>query len=141
MAESSMGSQFTPTPLANMRTIAQTRDELNARLAAIHNDLQITQTIGLLFVKREEDLNNAIEGLKTLDGQEDHSVSTDDADLPEAFREQLVALERDFQEGENGVVGLKRLIDAQMVNIPQIMLVFSSATQKEQGDNQGKGKK
>ncbi|KAI1320124.1 hypothetical protein EDD11_002096 [Mortierella claussenii] len=121
----------TPHSLTNVQTIAQARAELETRLANIHNDLQLTQTIGLLFVKRQEDLKNCFEQLQQLDEQEKSNdeanrdqdqVEDDDGNeskgvaqpLPESLREQLVALEKDFQEGENGIVGLKRLIDAQL---------------------------
>ncbi|KAF8932819.1 hypothetical protein BGZ47_011177 [Haplosporangium gracile] len=120
--------------LTNIQTIAQARAELEGRLTNIHNDLQLTQTIGLLFVKRQEDLKNCFEQLQLLDDQEKQadadqgegldaagSERGDDAataaaskPLPESFREQLVALDRDFQEGQDGIVGLKCLIDAQL---------------------------
>ena len=146
MAESPVESQpipqqSPPQPLrsstlssfANLQTVAQAKAELETRLAGIHNDLQLTQTIGLLFVRREEDLKNAFEQLRQLDKQEEllqgepndtesgaavqtlpesgAAVQT----LPESFREQLSALDKGFQEGENGIAGLKRLIDAQLV--------------------------
>jgi hypothetical protein len=93
----------------------------------------LTQTIGLLFVKRQEDLKNCFEQLQLLDDQEKQATTDqgegldaaaseggDDAaaskPLPESFREQLVALDRDFQEGQDGIVGLKSLIDAQLVS-------------------------
>ncbi|KAF9106855.1 hypothetical protein BGX29_008272 [Mortierella sp. GBA35] len=116
--------------LANLQTIAQARAELNGRLTTIHNDLQLTQTIGLLFVKRQEDLKNCFEQLQLLDDQERQAAADqgeaidaaseggDDAagskPLPETFREQLAALDREFQEGQDGIVGLKGLIDAQL---------------------------
>ncbi|OAQ31652.1 hypothetical protein K457DRAFT_347947 [Linnemannia elongata AG-77] len=122
----------TSSSLGNLQTIAQARAELEGRLTNIHNDLQLTQTIGLLFVKRQEDLKNCFEQLQLLDDQEkqataDQGESLDAAasergdtaaaaskPLPESFREQLVALDRDFQEGQDGIVGLKGLIDAQL---------------------------
>ncbi|KAF9136852.1 hypothetical protein BGX30_010812 [Mortierella sp. GBA39] len=123
----------TSSSLANVQTIAQARAELEGRLTNIHSDLQLTQTIGLLFVKRQEDLKNCFEQLQLLDDQEKQTTADqgegldaaasergDDAaaaaskPLPESFREQLVALDRDFQEGQDGIVGLKSLIDAQL---------------------------
>ncbi|KAG9068331.1 hypothetical protein KI688_010597 [Linnemannia hyalina] len=124
----------TSSSLANVQTIAQARAELEGRLTNIHSDLQLTQTIGLLFVKRQEDLKNCFEQLQLLDDQEKQATADqgegldaaasergDDAaaaaaskPLPESFREQLVALDRDFQEGQDGIVGLKSLIDAQL---------------------------
>lgn len=124
----------TSSSLGNLQTIAQARAELEGRLTNIHNDLQLTQTIGLLFVKRQEDLKNCFEQLQLLDDQEKQATADqgesldaaasergDDAaaaskPLPESFREQLVALDRDFQEGQDGIVGLKSLIDAQLVS-------------------------
>ncbi|KAG0293761.1 hypothetical protein BGZ96_002344 [Linnemannia gamsii] len=117
--------------LANLQTIAQARAELEGRLTNIHNDLQLTQTIGLLFVKRQEDLKNCFEHLQLLDDQEKQATvdqgegldaaaseggndSAASKPLPESFREQLVALDRDFQEGQDGIVDLKSLIDAQL---------------------------
>ncbi|KAF9145460.1 hypothetical protein BG015_011894, partial [Linnemannia schmuckeri] len=148
MAESVAAPQLSPrrspgqplrnsasSSLANIQTIAQARAELEGRLTNIHNDLQLTQTIGLLFVKRQEDLKNCFEQLQLLDDQEKQATADqgegldaaasergDDVaaaaaaskPLPESFREQLVALDRDFQEGQDGIVGLKSLIDAQL---------------------------
>lgn len=146
MAESVAPSQLSPrrspgqtlksstsSSLGNLQTIAQARAELEGRLTNIHNDLQLTQTIGLLFVKRQEDLKNCFEQLQLLDEQEKQTTADqgegidaaleggdDDAagskPLPESFREQLVALDREFQEGHDGIVGLKGLIDAQLVS-------------------------
>lgn len=147
MAEPVAASQISPrrspgqplrnlasSSLANLQTIAQARAELEGRLANIHNDLQLTQTIGLLFVKRQEDLKNCFEQLQLLDDQEKQATADqgegldaatsergDEAvavskPLPESFREQLVALDRDFQEGQDGIVGLKSLIDSQLVS-------------------------
>ncbi|KAG0019406.1 hypothetical protein BGZ80_005862, partial [Entomortierella chlamydospora] len=96
------------------QTIAQARTELEARLAGIHNDLQLTQTIGLLFVKREEDLKKCFEQLEQEGVNQDTDEEAEGQPLPESLREQLTALEKEFQEGENGIVGLKRLIDAQL---------------------------
>ncbi|KAG9323826.1 hypothetical protein KVV02_007836 [Mortierella alpina] len=144
MAESPAETQLSPqqTPqspqnsastasLANLQTVAQARAELEARLAGIHNDLQLTQTIGLLFVKRQEDLKACFDQLQLLDGQEKQQGSQDDKvntgtdggplrvvaaqPLPESFREQLAALDKEFQEGQSGIAGLKDLIDAQLV--------------------------
>ncbi|CAO3572349.1 unnamed protein product [Mortierella alpina] len=142
MADSSAETQLSPqrTPqlpqnsastasLANLQTVAQARAELEARLAGIHNDLQLTQTIGLLFVKRQEDLKTCFDQLQLLDEQEKQEVSQDDKEskdadgrpsgaavqpLPEAFREQLAALDKEFQESQSGIAGLKDLIDAQL---------------------------
>ncbi|KAF9437287.1 hypothetical protein BGZ76_001349 [Entomortierella beljakovae] len=137
MAESPLGSQLSPhqspgqpsrssstTPISNVQTIDQARAELEARLSGIHNDLQLTQRIGLLFVKREDELKSCYEQLQQLNELEEQQTQEgDDEDaeakggsrvLPESFREQLNALDKDFQEGENGIAGLKKLIDAQL---------------------------
>ncbi|KAF8983883.1 hypothetical protein BGZ46_009340 [Entomortierella lignicola] len=133
MAESPVGSQLSPqdspqqplrnsTSLSKPQTIAQARAELEARLAGIHNDLQLTQNIGLLFVKREDDLKKCFEQLEQLKAQEaeqlqkdnDQEAEAEDGELPESFRNRLATLEKDFQDGENGILGLKRLIDAQL---------------------------
>ncbi|KAF9357775.1 hypothetical protein BGX26_003083 [Mortierella sp. AD094] len=131
MAESPIGSQLSPqqspqqpsrsstaTPLAKVQTIAQARAELEARLAGIHNDLQLTQTIGLLFVKRQDDLKNCFEQLEQQqqleDVDQDADKEAEERPLPDSLREQLTALDKEFQEGKNGIVGLKRLIDAQL---------------------------
>ncbi|KAG0308472.1 hypothetical protein BGZ98_007832 [Dissophora globulifera] len=111
----------TSTSLANLQTIAQARAELETRLAGIHNDLQLTQTIGLLFVKRQDDLKNAFEQLEQLSESEDQLQDSTDAGsatqpLPDELREQLLALDREFQEGQNGIVGLKQIIDAQLTS-------------------------
>ncbi|KAF9927309.1 hypothetical protein FBU30_003338 [Linnemannia zychae] len=119
----------TSSSFASLQTIAQARTELEGRLSNIHNDLQLTQTIGLLFVKRQEDLKNCYEQLQLLEDQEKQATADqgegidavsergNDASskpLPESFKEQLVALDREFQEGQDGIVGLKGLIDAQL---------------------------
>ncbi|KAF9927603.1 hypothetical protein BGZ65_006707, partial [Modicella reniformis] len=123
MAESSIESQITLQPptsqsLANLQTLAQARAELEARLVNINNDLQITQNIGLLLVKRQHDLRSVFEQLpqegELLDGSTSTEPETGAQPLPEVFREQLVALDREFQESQNGVIGLKKLIDAQL---------------------------
>ncbi|KAG0038284.1 hypothetical protein BGZ83_003123, partial [Gryganskiella cystojenkinii] len=114
----SLQQQSPRQPLSTVETVAQARSELEARLAGIHEDLQLTQTIGLLFVKRQEDLKSCFDQLQQLDAQEQSLVSDNNNDstqpLPEAIREQLVQLDKEFQEGQNGIVGLKSLIDAQL---------------------------
>ncbi|KAF9919194.1 hypothetical protein BX616_000047, partial [Lobosporangium transversale] len=120
-------------PLANLQTVGQARAELEARLMAIHNDLQLTQNIGLLFVKREEDLRNCFEQLQelsALEGAHQHSIdsvdygtgsdATIEQPLPDSVRERLAMLDRDFQEGQNGILGLKGLIDAQLPKNPSL---------------------
>jgi len=103
--------------LATLETVAQARSELEARLTGIHDDLQLTQTIGLLFVKRQEDLKTCFDQLQQLNAQEQSLTDNEEAGkLPESFREQLAQLDRDFQEGQNGIAGLKGLIDAQLVS-------------------------
>ncbi|KAG0214280.1 hypothetical protein BGX28_002388 [Mortierella sp. GBA30] len=112
----------TPSSLAHLQTVAQAKAELEGRLAGIHNDLQMTQTIGLLFVKRQEDLKSCFDQLQQLDEvekqQQQQALKDDETaiaqPLPESFREQLVALDKEFQEGQNGIAGLKVLIDAQL---------------------------
>ncbi|KAF9190167.1 hypothetical protein BGZ50_000380 [Haplosporangium sp. Z 11] len=112
-----------PSALANLQTIDQARAELEARLVGIHNDLQLTQTIGLLFVKRQEDLKNCFDQLQELKQQQQQQLGSDNyhsemsAQLPETLREQLVLLDKEFQEGQNGILGLKGLIDAQLPTI------------------------
>ncbi len=120
-----------PTSLANLQTVAQARAQLEARLIGIHNDLQLTQTIGLLFVKRQEDLKSCFDQLQELKDLESpahrqhHGSDTDSAfgseslaqqPLPESLREQLALIDKEFQEGQNGILGLKGLIDAQLVS-------------------------
>lgn len=138
MAESPVESPLSPQqspqqPLQNsttisfakVQTVAQARAELEARLAGINNDLQLVQTIGLFFVKREQDLKTCFEQLQQLNEQEEQQQAEDNVQdakaeagerpLPDSIREQLTALDKEFQEGEGGIVGLKRLIDAQLV--------------------------
>ncbi|KAF9952566.1 hypothetical protein BGZ72_006123 [Mortierella alpina] len=121
-----------PTSLANLQTVPQARAQLEARLVGIHNDLQLTQTIGLLFVKRQEDLKSCFDQLQELKDlespahQQHHGSDTDSASgsealaqqpLPESLREQLALIDKEFQEGQNGILGLKGLIDAQLPTI------------------------
>ncbi|GJJ69114.1 hypothetical protein EMPS_01460 [Entomortierella parvispora] len=118
-----------PSTLATLETVAQARSELEARLTGIHDDLQLTQTIGLLFVKRQEDLKNCFDQLQQLNAQEQSLNAEADADaakLPESFREQLAQLDREFQEGQNGIEGLKGLIDAQLPQTQSTMDLSSS---------------
>ncbi|KAF9196103.1 hypothetical protein BGZ50_002083 [Haplosporangium sp. Z 11] len=121
----SLTASTTSTSLANLQTVAQARAELEARLAGINDDLQLTQTIGLLFVKRQADLKNCFEQLQQLDEQQrqhapDNEVASESKDslssqpLPESFREQLATMDKEFQEGQNGIAGLKGMIDAQL---------------------------
>ncbi|KAI8595483.1 hypothetical protein EDD21DRAFT_391119 [Dissophora ornata] len=125
-------SQLT-TPLAGLQTVEQARAELEARLVAIHNHLQMTQTIGLLFVKREEDLRNCFEqlqDLKDFESKQNHQQSSSDSSdggsaseyatqlpLPEPLREQLALLDKEFREDQTGILELKSLIDAQLPSI------------------------
>ncbi|KAG0263025.1 hypothetical protein BG011_009422 [Mortierella polycephala] len=112
-----------PSTLASLQTIDQARAELEARLVGIHNDLQLTQTIGLLFVKRQEDLKSCFDQLQGLKQQQQQQLESDNyhseisTQLPETLREQLVLLDKEFQEGQNGILGLKGLIDAQLPTI------------------------
>ncbi|KAG9320062.1 hypothetical protein KVV02_000095 [Mortierella alpina] len=121
-----------PTSLASLQTVAQARAQLEARLVGIHNDLQLTQTIGLLFVKRQEDLKSCFDQLQELKNLESpthrqhHGSDNDSASgseslaqqpLPESLREQLALIDKEFQEGQNGILGLKGLIDAQLPTI------------------------
>jgi len=124
--------------LASLSTVEQARDELEFRLNGIHNDLQLTQTIGLLFVKRQEDLKNCFDQLQLLKGSNSHTAGStlslhqeyedsavDDSfslsapqqhqPLPQSLREQLALIDKEFQEGQNGILGLKGMIDAQLV--------------------------
>ncbi|KAF9572538.1 hypothetical protein BGW38_008510, partial [Lunasporangiospora selenospora] len=106
--------------LSTAQTLGQAKAEIEARLAGIHDDLQLTQTIGLMFVKRQEDLKSCYDQLQHLEAiaaAEDPSSAdreTATAPLPEAFRDQLAALEKEFLEGQNGITGLKSVIDAQL---------------------------
>ncbi|KAF9342506.1 hypothetical protein BGX26_007381, partial [Mortierella sp. AD094] len=118
------------TSLASLQTVGQARAELEARLVSIHNDLQLTQSIGLLFVKRQEDLRSCFEQLqelKDLDNSSNHqqqlsessdygsgSESTTQQPLPEELREQLALIDKEFQDSQHGILGLKGLIDAQL---------------------------
>ncbi|KAF9105734.1 hypothetical protein BGX27_009488 [Mortierella sp. AM989] len=128
MADSTMQA----TPLASLQTVGQARAELEARLLSIHNDLQLTQSIGLLFVKRQEDLRNCFEQLqelKDLDNANHQqqlsegsdygsgSESTTQQPLPEEIREHFAMLDKEFQDSQGGILGLKGLIDAQLPTI------------------------
>ncbi|KAG0279347.1 hypothetical protein BGZ95_001535 [Linnemannia exigua] len=125
MSDSQWPHQPAPsTALASLQTVDEARAELEARLMGIHNDLQLTQTIGLLFVKRQEDLKNCFDQLQDLkhhqqQQQQNAGVTAGDQQepLPDTLREQLAVLDRDFQEGQNGILGLKGLIDAQLPTI------------------------
>ncbi|KAF9571039.1 hypothetical protein EC968_001073 [Mortierella alpina] len=131
-----------PTPLASLQTVAQARAQLEARLVGIHNDLQLTQTIGLLFVKRQEDLKSCFDQLQELKDlespphQQHLGFDTDSASgseslaqqpLPESLREQLALIDKEFQEGQNGILGLKGLIDAQLVVVPSTPSINDAA--------------
>ena len=131
--------QHLSSSLASLSTVDQAQAELETRLISIHHDLQLTQTIGLLFVKRQEDLKNCFDQLQYLkdhgtSGQQESSlhpqreesgsassVSSQGSDqqqqqpLPESLREQLALIDKEFQEGQNGILGLKGMIDAQLV--------------------------
>jgi len=127
-----MESSQLMAPLAGLQTVEQARAELEARLVAIHDHLQMTQTIGLLFVKRQEDLRSCFEQLqefKDLESKQPHQQSSSDSSdgasasesvtqlpLPEPLREQLALLDKEFQEDQNGILELKSLIDAQLVS-------------------------
>ncbi|KAF9418492.1 hypothetical protein BGZ94_009683 [Podila epigama] len=114
-------------PLASLQTISQARGELEARLQGIHNDLQLTQTIGLLFVKRQEDLKNAydqLQALTKLQEREQDQQEQPHETLPPSVREQLALIDKEFQEGQNGILGLKGLVDAHLkVSCPTVLLV------------------
>ncbi|KAG0009739.1 hypothetical protein BGZ80_002117, partial [Entomortierella chlamydospora] len=123
-------STLPPTSLASLQTIGQARAELEARLVSIHNDLQLTQSIGLLFVKRQEDLRNCFDQLQELKDLDSHqqqlyegsdygsgSESTTQQPLPEELREQLALIDKEFQDSQHGILGLKGLIDAQLPTI------------------------
>lgn len=122
MSDSQWPHQPQPTTaLASLQTVDQARAELEARLMGIHNDLQLTQTIGLLFVKRQEDLKQCFDQLQELKQREAASAGAGrqqqqhQEPLPDTLREQLAILDKEFQEGQNGILGLKGLIDAQLV--------------------------
>ncbi|KAG0087369.1 hypothetical protein BGZ92_007391 [Podila epicladia] len=107
-------------PLASLQTISQARAALEARLVGIDNDLELTQAIGLLFVKRQKDLSDAFTQLQTLDQQQQQQQqqqydSQPHETLPPSLRDQLALIDKEFQEGQNGILGLKGLIDAQLV--------------------------
>ncbi|KAF9373236.1 hypothetical protein CPC16_001940, partial [Podila verticillata] len=104
-------AQQTQYPLASLQTISQARAALEARLVGIDNDLELTQAIGLLFVKRQKDLSDAFSQLQALDQQQ---YQQPHETLPPLLREQLAMIDKEFQEGQNGVLGLKGLIDAQL---------------------------
>lgn len=112
-------AQQTQYPLASLQTISQARAALEARLVGIDNDLELTQAIGLLFIKRQKDLSDAFSQLQTLDQQQ---YQQPHEDLPPLLREQLALIDKEFQEGQNGVLGLKGLIDAQLVRTISIAL-------------------
>ncbi|KAF8952319.1 hypothetical protein BGZ52_006777 [Haplosporangium bisporale] len=107
-------AQQTQYPLASLQTISQARAALEARLVGIDNDLELTQAIGLLFVKRQKDLSDAFSQLQALDQQQ---YQQPHETLPPLLREQLAMIDKEFQEGQNGVLGLKGLIDAQLPSI------------------------
>ncbi|KAF9410778.1 hypothetical protein BGZ76_005440, partial [Entomortierella beljakovae] len=123
-------STISTAPLASLQTVGQAHSELESRLLTIHNDLQLTQSIGLLFVKRQEDLRHCFERLQELReldgaGQQKHqfsegsdygsgSESASHQSLPEEIRQQLAFIDKEFQDGQNGILGLKGLIDAQL---------------------------
>lgn len=98
----------------------------------IHNDLQLTQTIGLLFVKRQEDLKHCFDQLQELKQQEaalagaGRQLQQHQEPLPDTLREQLAILDKEFQEGQNGILGLKGLIDAQLVRTRTLSFPLSN---------------
>ncbi|KAF9971246.1 hypothetical protein BGZ73_005834, partial [Actinomortierella ambigua] len=108
-------------PLGDLQTVSQAKKELEARLLAIHDDLQLTQNIGLMFVKRQDDLRTCFEQLQQLEQLEQQQLSnggdyldSEDYDLPSAFKDQLTQLDKEYQEGQHGLLGLKGLINAQL---------------------------
>ncbi|KAF9164287.1 hypothetical protein DFQ26_001632 [Actinomortierella ambigua] len=113
-------------PLGNLQTVSQAKRELEAQLMAIHEDLQLTQNIGLMFVKRQDDLRTCFEQLQHLEqleqsngggggGGDDNSyMDADDSELTPELKDQLTQLDKEFQEGQNGLLGLKGLINAQL---------------------------
>jgi ABC-type transporter Mla subunit MlaD len=126
MSDSQWPHQPAPSAaLASLQTVDEASAELEARLIGIHSDLQLTQTIGLLFVKRQEDLKNCFDQLQDLkyhqqQQRQSRGLAGDQQQepLPDTVREQLAFLDKEFQEGQNGILGLKGLIDAQLVRTP-----------------------
>ncbi|KAF9335973.1 hypothetical protein BG006_010117 [Podila minutissima] len=113
-----MAEAQTQYPLASLQTISQARAALEARLVGIDNDLELTQAIGLLFIKRQKDLSDAFTQLQTLDQQQQQQYANQSHEtLPPFLRDQLALIDKEFQEGHNGILGLKGLIDAQLPSI------------------------
>ncbi|KAG0017795.1 hypothetical protein BGZ81_010528 [Podila clonocystis] len=113
-----MAEAQTQYPLASLQTISQARAALEARLVGIDGDLELTQAIGLLFVKRQKDLSDAFTQLQTLDQQQQlQHTNQPHETLPPSLRDQLALIDKEFQEGQNGILGLKGLIDAQLPSI------------------------
>ncbi|KAG0038100.1 hypothetical protein BGZ82_001113 [Podila clonocystis] len=113
-----MAEAQTQYPLASLQTISQARAALEARLVGIDGDLELTQAIGLLFVKRQKDLSDAFTQLQTLDQQQQQQHTNQPHEtLPPSLRDQLALIDKEFQEGQNGILGLKGLIDAQLPSI------------------------
>lgn len=122
-----MAEAQTQYPLASLQTISQARAALEARLVGIDNDLELTQAIGLLFVKRQKDLSDAFTQLQTLDQQQQQQqyANQPHETLPPSLRDQLALIDKEFQEGQNGILGLKGLIDAQLVRKDFYIIPFS----------------